>query len=61
MSSVKRRIIIEEYINGGFGIFDFNEEEQVKEVMGLSNWVEVKEELNNFIHNRYLNERKDAQ
>ena len=46
MSSIKKRIVIEEYINGGFGIFD--QRGEMQEVMGLSTLKEVKKELDSF-------------
>jgi hypothetical protein len=41
MSSVKRRIIIEEYIDGGFGILEYGKED----IMGLKDELEVFEEV----------------
>jgi len=42
MSSIKNRIIIEEYITGGYGIF-FTDGR--KEIMGLSSWNKVIDQL----------------
>jgi hypothetical protein len=37
MSSVKRRIVIEEYVDGGYGILEYKE----KDIMGLNDITEV--------------------
>jgi len=53
MSSVARRIIIEEYIDGGFGIFEQGYKGQ-KESMGLSNEYELIKELINLLEDKII-------